>query len=127
LKIDLPDSEPGHGVKVDDCVRVSRELEVYLDQLPGLSERYVLEVSSPGLERPLIRPRDFERFAGREIAVRGANILAGRARRLEGELIGLVEEDGREAIRLRLNDGEIVDLPREEVTRAHLIYRWDEG
>lgn len=127
IRIDLPDSTPGQGVTIEDCARVTRELESFLDQEPDLSERYVLEVSSPGVERPLVRRRDFERFAGREIAVRGATTLAGRARRLEGELIGLVDEDDREVVRLRLHNGDIVDVPREEITRAHLVYRWNAG
>jgi ribosome maturation factor RimP len=127
VRIDLPDSRPGHGVTVEDCARVTRELESYLDQQPELGGRYVLEVSSPGVERPLVRSRDFERFAGHEVAVRGGEILAGRARRLEGELLGLVEVDGEEQVRLRLNDGEVVTLPRAEITRAHLVYRWNAG
>lgn len=126
LRIDLPESAPGKGVTVEDCARVTRELEGFLDELPELGQRYVLEVSSPGIERPLVRRRDFERFAGREVALRGKSVLAGRARRLEGELVGLVEEGGAEMIRLRLNDGDVVDVPRSDVKRAHLVYRWDD-
>lgn len=127
VRIDLPDSAPGKGVTVDDCARVTRELETYLDQRPELGERYVLEVSSPGVERPLVRRRDFERFAGREVALRGKSTLAGRARRLEGELLGIVEAEGVELIRIRLNNGDVVDVPRQEVDRAHLVYRWEAG
>jgi ribosome maturation factor RimP len=127
LRIDLPASSPGGGVTLEDCARVSRELESVLDEEPEFGGRYLLEVSSPGVDRPLIRRRDFERFAGREIAIRGDAILAGRARRLEGELVGLVEMAGEEQVRLRLNDGSVVDVPRAEVTRAHLVYRWDAG
>lgn len=125
VRIDLPDSAPGKGVTVGDCARVTRELETYLDQRPELGERYVLEVSSPGVERPLVRRRDFERFAGREVALRGKAVLAGRARRLEGELLGIVDADGEELIRIRLNNGDVVDVPRREVDRAHLVYRWE--
>ena len=63
VRIDRPDSRPGQGVTADDCAAVSRALEVHLDQRGDVSERYVLEVSSPGVERPLVRRRDFERFA----------------------------------------------------------------
>src|SRR5690606_5489577 len=119
LRIDREDSEPGKGVTVEDCARVTRELEPYLDGRPELGERYVLEVSSPGVERPLLRRRDFERFAGHEIAVR-----AGRSRRLEGELLGLVGESDDERVRLRLNDGEVIEIPRREIDRAHLVFRW---
>ncbi|HEX6940155.1 MAG TPA: ribosome maturation factor RimP [Longimicrobiales bacterium] len=125
IRIDRPDAAPGKGVTLEDCARVTRELEPYLDARPELGGRYVLEVSSPGVERPLVRPRDFERFAGREVALRGRVPLAGRDRRLQGELLGLSGGAGRERIRLRLEDGEVVEVPREEVARAHLVFRWE--
>jgi ribosome maturation factor RimP len=121
VRIDRAD---GSGVTLDDCARVSRALEAELDTDDRLSERYTLEVSSPGVERPLLRDRDFERFAGQQIAVQGAEVLADRARRLEGELLGLVDADGARAVRLRLGDGTEVDIARDEITRAHLIFRW---
>ena len=124
LRIDRPDSAPGEGVTVDDCARVSRSLEEYLDKLPELEQRYVLEVSSPGVERPLVRRRDFERFTGREVAVSGREALAGRAKRLEGELLGVAGDGSDERLRLRLADGEEVEIPRAEVKRAHLVFRW---
>jgi ribosome maturation factor RimP len=58
LRIDRPDSAPGRGVTVEECASVSRALEPWLDGHEELSERYVLEVSSPGVERPLVRARD---------------------------------------------------------------------
>ena len=79
LRIDRQDSVKGEGVTVDDCAVVSRALEEWLDQREGLSERYVLEVSSPGVDRPLVRARDFERFAGERVAVKGKEVLLGRA------------------------------------------------
>jgi ribosome maturation factor RimP len=118
-------SEKGAGVTVDDCSTVSRALEAWLDEAEGVPERYMLEVSSPGIERPLVRARDFQRYAGKEVAVRGKDVLAGRSRRLEGELLGLDERDGREYVRLRLNDGAEVDVARDEITRAH-VFRWED-
>ncbi len=125
LRVDRPDSSPGHGVTVDDCAAVSRALEPWLDAHEGLSERYVLEVSSPGVERPLVRARDFERFRGERIAVDGEDVLAGRARRLDGELVGL-EGGGTEAeaVVLRLEDGDEVRVPRSEIRKAHLVFTW---
>jgi ribosome maturation factor RimP len=126
VRIDLPDSGPGHGISIDDCTRVSRALESYLDESPELSERYVLEVSSPGLERPLVRRRDYERFAGREVALKGHGPLAGRKeKRLEGELVGVSGEGEQERVTLRLADGATVEIPRAEIARAHLVFRWD--
>lgn len=123
IRIDVP--EEGRGVMLEDCARVSRELEAYLDERTDLSERYVLEVSSPGLERPLVRRRDFERFAGREVAVKGSTPLAGRSKRLEGVLLGIEGEDER--VRLRLPDGDEVEIPRDDISRAHLVFRWKKG
>jgi ribosome maturation factor RimP len=124
VRVDVPGSEPGAGVSVEDCARVSRAIEEYLDDASDVSERYVLEVSSPGVERPLVRAADFTRFAGREIAVKMTKPLASGARRIEGQLIGLETAAGEERIRLRLPDASMLDIPRADVTRANLIFRW---
>ncbi|MDX1493572.1 MAG: hypothetical protein R3253_05920, partial [Longimicrobiales bacterium] len=118
---------PGAGVTVEECARVSRALEPWLDEHEALSERYVLEVSSPGVDRPLVRARDFERFRGEHVAVmsRGQEILVDRATRLEGELLGLVDEGTEtESVVLRLPDGEEVRVPRSEIRKAHLVFTW---
>ena len=129
LSIDLPDSRPGEpSVSLDDCARVSRALEPWLDECEGLSDRYVLEVSSPGVERPLLRPRDWERFAGAEVAVRGRGVLAGRAKRLEGVLLGLRGDDeGGRRVALRLPGDEEVEIPLADIDRGNLVYRWERG
>jgi ribosome maturation factor RimP len=126
IRIDVPEErQEGGGVTVHDCAVVSRALEAWLDQLPVMPERYVLEVSSPGLERPLTRPRDWTRFAGQQVAVTGVGLLAGRARRLEGELLGLVEdESGRQVVRLRLPSGDEVEIPKREIEGGHIVFRW---
>ena len=126
IRIDLVPGQPGDGVTVDDCARVSRALEGWLDELETMPERYVLEVSSPGVDRPLRRPRDVERFVGKKIAVKGSAPLAGRANRLEGELLGLVASGtGEERVRLRLPGGDEVEIPRTEITGAHLVVEWE--
>ncbi len=134
VRIDRPDSAPGHGVTVDDCAVVSRALEEYLDGVALAGGRYTLEVSSPGVERPLVRARDFRRFAGQRVAVKGFAKLAGREKRLEGELLGLdgetaeVDDDEKAGIiRLRLDDGEEAAIPRADVARVHLVFRWNAG
>ncbi len=123
IRIDVPDAAPGEGVTVEDCTKVSRALEGWLDEMESLPERYVLEVSSPGVERPLVRDRDFDRFRGEWIAVKGRDVLADRARRLEGELLGLEENEG--VVRIRLQDGAEVSVPKGEITGAHLVFRWE--
>src|SRR5690606_31159963 len=75
LRIDRPDGPARSRVSLDDCAGVSRALEPWLDAHEGLSERYTLEVSSPGVGRPLVRPRDFERFRGEQVVVQGHEAL----------------------------------------------------
>lgn len=112
-------------VSVGDCTKVSRSLEPWLEDEAGMPGRYVLEVSSPGLDRPLTRVRDFDRFRGRRVAVKGREALCGRAARLEGELLGLSgDENGSAAIRLRLSGGDEVEVPRSKVEAAHLVHQW---
>ncbi|MFO7892968.1 MAG: ribosome maturation factor RimP [Longimicrobiales bacterium] len=125
VRVDRPDAEPGEGVGLDDCARISRSLEEYLDELETLPGNYVLEVSSPGVERPLVRSRDFERFAGREVVVKGYAPLAGRGKRLQGELLGLVDGPNGEVVRLRLEDMNEVEVPRKDIAKAHLVFHWN--
>lgn len=128
LRIDRAEAAtPEASVSVEDCTRVSRALESFLDSGAAVAPKYVLEVSSPGVERPLVRPGDFERFAGKEVALAGKEPLAGRARRLEGVLLGIEGEGAESVIRLRLEKGEEISIPRAEVTRANLVFRWGSG
>jgi ribosome maturation factor RimP len=126
VRIDRPGSTRGEGVTVDDCARVSRALEEWLDTDETVSDRYVLEVSSPGIERPLVRARDFERFIGREVAIKTHQKLSSGSKRVEGELIGFDAPGGEERVRLRLPDGSTIDSPRSNVARAHLVFRWED-
>jgi len=125
LRIDREDSKPGSGVTVDECATVSRALEPWLDAHGALGEKYVLEVSSPGVDRPLVRQRDFDRFRGERVAVTGHDVLLGRSTRLEGELLGLQGEGSKsEAVVLRLPGGEEVDVPRSDIRRVNLVFEW---
>jgi ribosome maturation factor RimP len=86
----------------------------------------VLEVSSPGIERPLVRRRDFERFTGREIALKVSEPFGeGNRKRFEGELLGVAGEGSDELVRLRLETGELLEIPRAKIVRARLIFRWE--
>ncbi len=124
VRIDFREAAQGEAVTVADCAKVSRALEPWLDEREDLPERYVLEVSSPGVDRPLVRDRDYERFRGERVAVKGHDVLAGRARRLEGELLGLDEEKGEAVVRIRLPDGDEVSIPRQKVAGANLVFTW---
>jgi ribosome maturation factor RimP len=110
-------------VTVDDCARVSRALESWFDELDEIPERYVLEVSSPGVERPLTRQGDWERFAGKSVVVEGHRVLADRSARLEAELLGL-DSEPEPTVRLRLGDGAEVGVPLGDIKGAHLLFNW---
>ena len=129
LRVDKAGSTPGDGVTVDDCARVSRALEAWLDELEEVPGRYVIEVSSPGIERPLTRRRDWSRFSGRRVAVEGSRPLVRDQRRVEGELLGLAEEgddEERESVRvrIRMDEGDELILSLSEIKRAHLVHEW---
>ena len=125
LRIDRPDAKPGSGVTVDECATVSRALEPWLDAHQAVGDKYVLEVSSPGVDRPLVRQRDFDRFRGERVAVTGHGVLLGRSTRLEGELLGLLDEGSEaEAVVLRLSSGEEVNVPKKDIRRVNLVFEW---
>ena len=68
--------KPG-GITIDDCVAVSREMNVLLDELDYVEGAYTFEVSSPGLGRPLKKPRDYERSMGEEVEIRTYKAMDG--------------------------------------------------
>ena len=109
--------EPADGrpMDVEDCATLSRALSAVLDVEDPISGAYTLEVSSPGIDRPLTRPKDYERWAGHLARVETAQPIDGR-RRFKGTLVGL--EDG--TVKLKLEDGQEAHLPLASVTRAKL-------
>jgi ribosome maturation factor RimP len=128
IRVDFPDSAPGRGVTVDDCARASRELEPWLDGHPLVPEKYTIEVSSPGVERPLHRRRDFVRFVGEEVLLKGSEPLeGGGSSRIQGELTGIEDGEGEEGytVLVRRKNGDVVRVPRSDIVRAQLVFRWD--
>lgn len=110
------------GITLDECARLSRLLEAELERAGAVPERYVLEVSSPGIERPLIRRSHFERFVGHEIDVRLYTKREGRKK-----YVGTLEavEDGERGFRIVVRDGqERWTFAEEEIARAKLHVRW---
>ena len=103
LFIDHPD-----GVTLGLCERVTHELA-------DLRERYALEVSSPGTERPLSKPQHFQRFLGRRARVRTRGARDGH-RSFTGELVGASEDEVTIAA-----DGALVAIPYAEIQRSHLL------
>src|SRR5207249_1114070 len=103
------------GVTLDDCSMISRQLSAQLDVEDPIEPRYTLEVSSPGLDRPLFSERDYARFAGRRVRVSTFAPIDGR-RNFVGRLEGLV--DG--AVRLTLEGDREVAIPHQQVAKARL-------
>lgn len=110
------------GVTLDACAALSRQVEAALEVAAAVPERYVLEVSSPGLERPLTKRAHFERFIGREISVRTARKLDGR-RRFVGELERVEDTPDGYAIVVVAPEGRWT-IPQVEIGRATLHVRW---
>ena len=117
---EVPTVEVGSGVSLEDCTGVSRDvstaLDVHEDFLP--SAGYRLEVSSPGLERPLVKLTDFERFSGREVKVR-TRIPIQKQRRFRGRLLRVVDQ----SIELD-QDGKVLLIPHADIAQANLVYRF---
>ena len=124
LRVDRPGGLPGRSeLNVDDCAVISREVRDWLDETGAAGESYILEVSSPGVERPLVRQGDYERFAGLAVRLRGFGPLAGSERQVEGILRGVVEEgDDGPVVVLEAEDGEL-RVPLAGIAKANLVYR----
>ena len=123
IRIDKEGTTPEQGVTLEDCTKVSRGVEEFLDAKEDLSERYVLEVSSPGVERPLVKPRDFERFAGKDVAVKTGHAVGDRGKRVEGVLRGL---SGNDEVKIEVGN-DVIRIPRSDIKKAHLVFRWNEA
>ena len=103
------------GVVVDDCARVSEQLSAVLDVEGLVDGPYALEVSSPGLDRPLVKPADFERFSGETIRIHMRESLAGR-KNFKGRLIGI--RDGQVIVDM---DEQMVELAFDSIEKARLV------
>ena len=117
VRIERRDGEP---VTVDECARASRAIEARLDAEGTVGERYVLEVSSPGVERPLLRPSDWQRFAGKRAKVL-SDALGGRE---EVEIVALEGDAGNEIVIVRDGRGAERRVPLSEVREARLAFHW---
>jgi len=106
------DDEP---MTVDDCADISRSISALLDVADPITGTYVLEVSSPGIDRPLVRPEDYDRFAGFEARIDLHEPVDGR-KRFRGRVLGRADE----LIRLTSDGGEVL-LPLASIARAKLV------
>lgn len=103
------------GMTVDDCAEISRAVSAILDVEDPIAGAYQLEVSSPGIDRPLVKPADFERFAGFEARIETDDAIEGQ-RRFRGRLLGLERDD----VRLVLPEGERI-IPLAAIRKAKLV------
>ena len=117
--------EDGERVTVDNCAVASRAIEARLDAEDFGGKRYVLEVSSPGIERPLRNAKDWKRFVGRTAVVTASvpGDPAGR-RTDEVEIAGVEGDTGREIVIVRNERGDERRVPIAAVERARLAFHW---
>ncbi len=104
----------GAAMQVDDCADISRSVSALLDVEDPIGHEYTLEVSSPGIDRPLVRRKDFERFAGHVVRIETQFAIDGR-RRFKGRLLGLDGDD----VRVATDEGEAA-LPFDAIAKAKL-------
>jgi ribosome maturation factor RimP len=104
------------GVSLDDCAAISHQISGILDVEEPIKQAYDLEVSSPGIERPLFKLADFERYAGKTVRIKLAVGLLGR-KNFKGELQGVAES---KLVTIEV-DGEVFDLPYADIAKANLV------
>ena len=109
------------AVTMDDCVGASREISALLDVEDPVEGSYKLEVTSPGLDRPLMRARDFQRFVGHDIKFQTRDIKDGRKK-----FSGLLESATEKSIQVRLKDSDLclIEVAYEDIQQAKLAPRF---
>ena len=108
-----------HGITVDDCAKASRQFSAILDVEDPISNRYTLEVSSPGMDRPLAKALHFKAVVGQSVKIKMATLIDGR-RRFTGELVEATDEFAVVEV-----DGEQTELPYTKMDRARLVPVYD--
>lgn len=111
----MAERRDGLPMTVDDCAGISRTVSALLDVEDPIAGAYTLEVSSPGIDRPLVKERDFERFAGHEARIETRQPIAGR-RRFRGTLAGI----GKGIVRIVTEDGP-AEVPIGNIQKAKLV------
>jgi ribosome maturation factor RimP len=117
--------EDGEKITVDDCARASRAIEARLDADSFAESRYVLEVSSPGIERPLRNAADWRRFMGRDAVVTSDDAAgAPPAGSREVRIVGVEGESGDEVAVVEDGGGRTLRIPLSAVRKARLAFNW---
>ncbi len=107
------------GVTLDDCTSVSNQLGDILDVHDLSRGPYTLEVSSPGLDRPISRDQDFKKFLGAKVKIRTIVKIEG-IKNFQGTLADYTEEDGRKVVRIDMADKRY-SIPKSEIAKANLV------
>ena len=120
IMAERPLQEDGSGgdMNVEDCAKLSRAISEIMDAADPISGEYTLEVSSPGVDRPLTRLKDFDTYAGLEIRIELDRVAEGR-KRFKGELAGV--EDGQVGLNLEGEDDTTVYFPFDWIVDAKLV------
>jgi ribosome maturation factor RimP len=108
------------GVTHGDCESISHQVGTILDvedTIPG--ERYTLEVSSPGLDRPLMKPKDYERFVGQKVRIQLREAIEQR-KKFDGRLAAF---DGQK-VTLEMDKGKTMEVRLSDIEKANLKYEW---
>ncbi len=108
--------KPG-GITVDDCEVVSRRLSDLLDEQDFIDDAYILEVSSPGLGRPLKKDKDFARSIGEEVEIR-----TFRAVEHEKEFTGILRDFDKDKLVIELEDNVVMDFARDNIALVRLAF-----
>lgn len=112
------------GVTLDDCSAVSRELSEILDVEDVIQGHYTLEVSSPGLNRPLKKEADYERYRGRLVKVRTFELLADEDGNRRKTFLGDLECLAEGIVTLRLREGQLARIPLTKIAKANLEFEF---
>ncbi|MGV3710694.1 MAG: ribosome maturation factor RimP [Gemmatimonas sp.] len=115
------DRRDGTKISIEDCTRASRALEAQLESTAQVGEQYVLEVSSPGADRPLKSAADWKRFVGRHATVTTGALAGGKQ---EVEILALEGEAGAEVAVLRDPKGAEHRISLADITQARLAFHW---
>lgn len=108
------------GINIDDCAKTSRKIAVLLDVEDPVKGKYTLEVSSPGIERPLFNEKDYIKFMGEEIRLATYNKIESRRK-----FQGLIESFENGILGL-LCDGQLIEIDFREIKKANLVYDFGE-
>jgi len=108
--------ESANGINVDDCARVSRQVSAMLDVEDPIPGEYLLEVSSPGVERRLFKPEHFNVCKGEKVQITLRQAFDGR-RKFKGLLCGLEDEE----VVIRVDDAQEIVLPMDSIERARVL------